>query len=247
MTDATHDPIWSGFREEWGHWIPELFTTPDTFASLTGKVPGEWLDAVKQPGPDTIAKLWRSAADDLPRFSGYLANEILGLAIGKGDIGHVLIYFLRSCVERPLGVYHPGFLFGGRPLSRAALDEFEREHGKLPASLVSLWSVHDFMRTKDEGTVASLDPASHAFAGAPRRRPSPLHAADDPGDVRDCLAVVDPGSSSSLCLTRRPGENAWADRLVRVFSHDDVYIPAAWATLDDMLTDWERSDYRPGQ
>lgn len=245
MTDASHDPSWSEFQAEWGHWIPELFIASDTLASLIGNVPGEWIDAVKQPGRDSIAALWRGAADHLPRFVDYLANEILGLAIGKGDIGHVLIYFLRSCVERPVGVYHPGFLFGGRPLSRAALDEFEREHGTLPASLVSLWSVHDFIRTKDEGTVASLDPASQALAGAPRKRPAPLHAPDDPGEVRECLAVVDADRPSSLCLTRRPGENAWADRLVRVFTHGDVYLPAAWSTLDGMLTDWERSDYRP--
>jgi hypothetical protein len=169
MTDARHDPIWSGFQAEWEHWIPELFIAPDTLASLTGKVPDEWIDAVKQPGRDTVATLWRGAADNLPRFSEYLANEILSLAIGKGDIGYVLIYFLRACVERPVGVYHPGFLFGGRPLSRAALDEFEREHGKLPASLVSLWSVHDFIRTKDEGTVAPRMRSPVRHAGGPHR------------------------------------------------------------------------------
>lgn len=245
MTEATHEPIWDAFLAEWGLWIPELFLTADTLSSVTGKVPDEWLTAARQPGQDSIAALWRSAADNLPRFSEYLANEILQVAIGKGDIGFVLIYFLRACVERPVGVYHPGFLFGGVPLHQPALADFESEHGRVPASLASLWRVHSFIRTKDDSTVASLDPASHPLVAAPRCLPGLFHTPDDGRTIRECLAVVDPGLSSSLCVTRRPGANAWDDHVVRVFSHDDTYVPTAWATLDDLLTDWERSDYRP--
>src|SRR6266542_3288255 len=134
MSDAKDDPIWGGFLADWGHWIPELFITPGTLDALAGQVPSEWISAAKRPQRDTIAAIWQTASRSLPRFSGYLANEILS------------------------------------------------------------------------------------------------------------LAVVDSERPSSLCLRRRPGTNVWEDHLVRAFAHQATYLPAAWATIDDMLTDWERSD-----
>src|SRR6266542_4181249 len=245
MSDAKDDPIWGGFLADWGHWIPELFITPGTLDALAGQVPSEWISAAKRPQRDTIAAIWQTASRSLPRFSGYLANEILSVAVGKGDIGYVLIYFLQKCMERPVGVYHPGFIFGGLPTAETLLDELEHKQGKLPSSLADLWRVHDFMLTKEEGVVSSLDAAVQLFAGAPRRLPEPLQAPEDRDLLYECLAVVDSERPSSLCLRRRPGTNVWEDHLVRAFAHQATYLPAAWATIDDMLTDWERSDYRP--
>jgi len=190
--------------------------------------------------------LWRPAERELPAFVQYLVHETDGLAIGRGDIGCVLIYSVRAFREISLRQYLPGFVFAGTPAPQHLIDSFVASYGPLPDSLTALWRMHSFCRTKDEGFVSSVSPEPQKLVGAPRLLTGARRVMAETEERYDCLAVIDAARPSQLSLIRAPGARPWEDVLVGTFDSNDAFVPSPWRSLDGTLTHFPRSRYVPG-
>jgi hypothetical protein len=238
--------IWEDFLSEWGAWIPEVFSTELQVDLVSSQVPSAWIEAVKHPDVrEAVTALWRPAEQSLPAFVQYLVHETDGLAIGRGDIGCVLIYSVRAFREISLRRYLPGFVFAGTPAPQHLIDAFVASHGPLPDSLIALWRMHSFCRTK-EGFVSSLSSEPQPLVGAPRLLAGARRDTPETEERYDCLAVIDAARPSQLSLIRTAGTRPWEDVLVGTFDSNDTLVPSPWRSIDGTLTHFRMSRYVPG-
>ena len=210
-------------------WL-ELYPLRDYEPGLN-LIPSYWLSKslTNQPFLDNA---WSSSSKQLPQFFDFMKRATDEIFIATTNDRTEIIYYLQYESELD-SQSQDSFIIAGLPIDSAQIDEFEKNHGRIPESLLSLWKTHNFLLLGDGSKLSTLSKLAQVEFGSPKVLNRKVLKSNS-SDEFECLSIIDSDQETSWCLTKKTGASTWKDE-IRLVGNGNEFLSYGSYSLDSLL------------